>query len=227
MALPVTTRAAQGFALSHNQMDANFTDLNDAVDANAADITTAEADIVTAQADISALEATRYNYGWEDYNDSGAAYPKALTSAGTKYLLENDGAGPYSDSTFVIPGRGPIWDSAADDFNWGSAGADLVLGDTVDLRLDIDFISSGANHQFDVYLRMGLGTASEFDLHVAGFEFKASGTHNRSMSTVVYMGSNDILNHPAELYVSSDSTGDSVVYNGHFARYNLRSPSTT
>ena len=227
MTLPVTTRAAQGFALSHTQMDTNFTDLNDAVDANAASISAAEGDIVAAEVAISALETTRYTSGWEDYNDSGAAYPKALTAAGTKYLVENDGAGPYSDSTYIIPGRGPIWDAAADDFNWGIAGADLSLGDTVDIRMDVDFISSGANNEFDVYLRMGLGTASEFDLHVAGFEFKSAGTHNRTMQTTVYMGSADILNFPAEIYISSKTTGNTFTYNGHFARYNLRSPSTT
>lgn len=224
---PVTTRAGKGSALSHTEVDANFTILETSISANTTAINANAADITAAEADIAALQATTYTGGWEDYNDSGAAYPKALTVAGTKYLVENDGAGPYSSSMYAIPGRGPIWDVTADEFHWGSSGAELLLGDTVDLRMDMDFDAGGANHVFSVFLRMGVGSPSQFDLPVWSGEFRYAGVHNRILQALIYMGSSDIRDFPAELYVSSDSTGDEFTLNGVVARYNLRTPSTT
>jgi len=161
-----------------------------------------------------------YTHGFEDYNDSGSS--QALTS-GVYVDLTNNGSGIYTNKDYKLPdGRGDIWDTSNNEFDWSGAG--LQLGDTVDIRFDVTVTSNGANDAFTLSLDMAHGDAGEYKLEVFDQLLKVSGTHNITNWYSVYMGDTATLNNPAKVSMHSDSTGDTVVVNGWYVRTNPRNP---
>lgn len=101
-----------------------------------------------------------------------------------------------------------------------------MLGDTVDMRLDFSFTTTGANREITFGLTLAEG-GSPYDLTLGTTVFKSAGVHPMVVWSGVYMGDTNTLNNPALVWAQSDGSGDSVVYNGHYLRYNLRQPSMT
>ena len=211
--MAITKRLVKGSALTHTELDANFTDLDGRATANAAAI-------VALDTRTDALEATMYSHGFEDYNNTGAS--QALI-AGTAVKLTNNGLGAFTNTSYKIPGRGAIWDTSTNQFNWDTAG--LVLGDTALIRMDLTVTSSGANDGFSVDIDLAVGSGSGYSLNADYREYRTAGTYAWTGIIEVYMGDTNTLNFPAELMITSDSASDSVQYNGHYVKYSLRTPS--
>ena len=168
---------------------------------------------------------TAYTQGFEDYNDlTTTSTPIALTSAGTAYNMTNDGAGAFTNTTYRLPGYGPVWDVSTNSFDFSGAG--LVLGDTVDIRFDFDIINSGANGAYILGLDMAIGSPSSgaYTLEVDDHLYKSAATHKEVVMFSVYMGDTNTLNYPAKPTLTSDSTGDTVIVNGWYVRVVPRSP---
>ncbi|MBV1952760.1 MAG: hypothetical protein KUG64_11275 [Cycloclasticus sp.] len=166
---------------------------------------------------------TAHSHGWENHNDSTTTgAPIALTVAGTFYDLTNDSAGAQQEESYRLPTHNEIWNSTTGRFDWSGAG--LSLGDTVDMRIDIDIINSGANGDFDLKLDMAIGGSFPFSIDIERTYIKSPGTVNVSRWYSIYIGSTDVLNNPAKFSISSDSTGDTVVVNGWYVRTMLSSP---
>ena len=160
---------------------------------------------------------TAYTQGWEDYNDvTTTGTPIPLTLAATQYNLTNDGAGSFTNTAYRLPGYGPIWDVATNAFDFSGAG--LVLGDTVDIRFDLDIINSGANGAFDLEMDLAIGSAGPYTLEVDEHLYKSAATHKEVVLFSIYMGDTNTLNFPAKPTLRSDSTGDSVTVNGWYVR---------
>lgn len=166
---------------------------------------------------------TAYTQGFEDYNDlATTSTPIALTLADTAYELTNDGAGVNTELSYRLPGYGAIWDVATDSFDFSGAG--LVLGDTVDIRFDIDIENSGANGEYDFKLNLAIGSGAAYSLEMDDHLYKSTGTHKEVVMFSIYMGDNNTLNFPAQPTMTSDSTGDTVTVNGWFVRVVPRNP---
>lgn len=164
-----------------------------------------------------------YTQGFEDYNDlATTSTPIALTAADTDYTLTNDGAGAFTNTTYRLPGYSAIWDVVEDEFDF--AGAGLALGDTVDIRFDLDIVNSGANGAFELRMQMAQGSGNEYTLEVDDHLYKSAATHKEVVFFSVYMGDTDTLNYPAEVTMRSDSTGDTVIVNGWYIRVIPRNP---
>ena len=160
---------------------------------------------------------TAYSQGWEDYNDvTTTGTPIPLTLADTPYNLTNDGAGAFTNTAYRLPGHGPIWDVSTNAFDFSGAG--LVLGDTVDIRFDLDIINSGANGVFDLKLDLAIGSAGAYSLEVDEHLYKSAGTHKEVVLFSIYMGDTNTLNFPCKPTLTSDSTGDTVTVNGWYVR---------
>lgn len=200
--MTITLRDTKGIALTHAELDENFTDLDTRL---------------TVEETV-----TKYTFGLEDYNDTGTSQP---LSDGTPIDITNDGAGPYTNVAFKIPGRGAIWNTTLNQFEWNTAG--LVLGDTVDIRFDFLLTTGGANREVSVALDLAHGHASEYTLNVGTTLFKDAGTYQVTRFMGLYMGDANTLNNPGKITMTGDGVGDSIVYNGHFVRYALRTPSAT
>ena len=217
--MTITTRAIKGSALTHSELDGNFTDLDGRATANAAAGVATDVIVTANVARLVALEdpLTIYTMGFEDYNDlATTATPIALTAADTKYPLTNDGAGAFTNKTYQLPGYNDIWNTSTNKFDF--AGAGLVLGDTVDFRIDCDIINSGANGAYILHMDLGIGSGGAYTLEIDEHLFKSAGTHKEVVMFSIYMGDTNTLNFPAHFSMESDSTGDSVVVNGWYVR---------
>lgn len=213
--MAVTLRATKGSALSHTELDANFTDLMGG--AGTAD------EVRAADGAGDGSYKKIYTQGWYDYNDvATTSTPIPLTAAGTFYDLTNDGAGANTNDTYKLPNAGAIWNTTSNQFEWDTAG--LSVGDTVDIRFDFDIVNSGANGEFVMNMDMAHGHASEFALGIHRVGVKSAGTINVVRWWSCYMGSQDVLDNPAKLAMSSDSTGDTIIVNGWYVRVTPRNP---
>jgi hypothetical protein len=153
--------------------------------------------------------------GWWDYNDlTTASTPIALTSAGTQYELTNDGAGTYSDDTYALTGISDIWNTSTDRFDFSG----LSLGDTVDFRIDTEFVTTTTNTAISVDIELGVG-GTPYQLPIfSDQDKKSAGTYQMTGMFSIYMGDANTLNNPARLLAKADKTGTTVKVNGWFVR---------
>jgi hypothetical protein len=217
--MAVLLRADKGSALTHPELDENFSTLLASDTAHESRLDAAEAAIVVNEDAIALLDdpLTIFTMGFEDYNDlATATTPIELTLADTRYALTNDGAGPFTNTTYRLPGYNAIWDVATDAFDF--AGAGLVLGDTVDIRIDIDIDNSGANGSFILGMDLAIGSGGPYNLAIDEQAYKSAGVHKKVAMFSIYMGDTNTLNFPAKLTLESDTTGDEVRVHGWYVR---------
>lgn len=153
-------------------------------------------------------------HGIYDYNDL-ATHTTPITVPGTNtyVYITNDGLGQYSSTEFSLPGITNVYDTSLNQFDWG----DLVLGDTVDIRLDLTVITTTPNQSVDVDLEMGIGSGAPYDILFSQNIFKAAGNNPVNRFTSVYMGNTLTLNNPAKFKIRSDAAA-TVVVNGWYCR---------
>lgn len=161
--------------------------------------------------------------GWEDVSHGGGS--QALT-ASTRTKVLNDAAGAQTDDTYNLPGAtGSVWDSTNSQFDWSAAG--LEVGDTVDLRLDLDYTVNTGNDGFLLELDMAVGGTTPFTIPLDERNIDNAGTQQVVRFLSVYIGSSDVLDNPAEIYVTADSAGDSIEINGWYVKLEPRNPRFT
>ena len=213
--MAITYRGVKGSALTHTELDGNFTDLV------AADVST-DAAVAALDTRVDSLELTHYTHGFEDYNHAGSS--QALL-AGTPVKILNDGAGPFTNMSYKIPGRGDVWNTTNNHFDWTNAG--IALGDTVLIRMDFSVTTNNANDGFSVDLELAVGSGANYTLNVDYREWRYGGTYNWVVLAEIYMGDTNTLNFPAEIHLTADTNGDSVQYNGHYVKYTPRVATAT
>jgi hypothetical protein len=149
--------------------------------------------------------------GWYNYNHSGATVP--LTLASTYYDLINSTAGVNTNITFAIPGATTIWNSGTNRFDFTS----LVIGDVLDLRMDIVLTTTNVNTAVDLVLELAVGSGTPVELPVvAQRDIKTAGTYQLTFNIPFFLGSTLIKNNPARLKMRADKTGATVAINGWF-----------
>lgn len=155
--------------------------------------------------------------GIYDYNDvTTQSTPIALTVVDTDYELTNDGAGVNSYKN-ALTGLPDVWNVSTDRFIW-TGGSVLAIGDTVDLRLDVEVTTSTVNSSVTIELEMDVdGTPYRIPL-IPGQNFKVSGVFNQIRWMGVYMGSSATLNGGGRIIARSDTAGVSIKVNGWYLR---------
>lgn len=179
-------------------------------------------DVVFPAGSMLATENPLYNHGFEDYNATNVALTPA---AGVRAKVLNNGLGAFTNKAFKIPGRGDIWDTANNQFTFANAG--LKLGDTVLLRLDFSVTTNASNNGIIVELDLAIGSGGAYTLLLDTQDWRTAGTYGKIVLAEIYMGDANTLNNPAEIYVTSDTGGESITYNGHYVKYSLMTPSAT
>jgi hypothetical protein len=158
--------------------------------------------------------------GVYDYNDlTTASTPIPLTLAATRYKLTNDKAGAFTNTTYSLAGLDDVWVAGATNhFDWTN-GTKLALGDTVDLRVDVEFVTSTNNTEIKLDLDLGVGDAGAYTLPlIDGSNVATAGTTRRIIQFSIYMGDTTTLDFPAEIYARASKTGTTVKVNGWFVR---------
>ena len=150
-----------------------------------------------------------------DYNDlATATTPINLALANTQYELTNDGLGPDTNLTFKYTDIANLWNTTTNRFDFSN----LSLGDTVDIRFDVEYTTPGANNAVLLDIELGVG-GTPYQLPIITFtNFKAAGAYQQVVWYSIYMGDTNTLNNPARLLASSDTAGVDVKVNGWYIR---------
>ena len=156
--------------------------------------------------------------GVYDYNDvTTASTPISLAVAGTQYELTNDGAGAFTNVAYPIPGLANMWDVATNRFIFKD-GTVLALGDTVDIRFDVEVTTSTTNTAIDLVIELGIG-GSPYQLSIINeADKKAAGTYKLIRWFGIYMGDSNTLDNPGRVLAAADKTGVTVKVNGWYIR---------
>lgn len=156
-----------------------------------------------------------WRLGVSDYNDLATqTTPITLVSAGVNYELTNDGLGPFTNTTYKTTELGDLWDTGTNRFDFSN----MSLGDSIDIRIDIEVTTTGANRVLDVDLELGVGGSPYTIPFVASSYVKTASVFRGVRWMSIYMGDTNTLNNPARILVRSDGAGDSVVVNGWYIR---------
>lgn len=158
--------------------------------------------------------------GMWDYNDTATTTtPIVLAVADTLYPLTNDGLGVNTLLTYALPELSNIWNVSTNKLDFTM----LELGDTVDVRVDIEVTTTGANHEIVLEWAFAEGGAP-YSLQIVRQNFKAAGTYTFTVMHSAYMGDLNTRDNPSVFKVASDTgTTDSVVVHGWFVRTVTRS----
>lgn len=157
---------------------------------------------------------TTVKMGFWDYNDSiTATTPIALSPLGTFVQLTNSGGGAQTQLTYGLPITPAIWNTATNYLNFNG----LSLGDTVDIRIDMDVITTTANCELSVVAEYGIGV-TPYTLTIGRDYFKTTGTYPVSMTHSLYIGNVLTKDSPARLLCKSDVTGTTVKVKGWFIK---------
>lgn len=169
----------------------------------------------------SVTEQTPSRMGWQDWNDvTTTGTPITLSTASTFFVMTNDGAGASSSTAYKIPDHGNIWNTSTNRFDFTS----LALGDSVDIRWDMTFTTTGANHEIIIEIQLAEGTGGVYQLPFARHNYKAAGTYRETGNIWVYMGDTNTKDNPASIQVSSDTgTTDTITVTGWAVRTITRS----
>lgn len=167
--------------------------------------------VLTADGDGTTSFRNPTMMGWYNYNHSGSTVP--LTLAATYYDLINSTTGVNTNISFALPGATTIWNSGTNRFDF----TNLVIGDVLELRVDIVVTTTTANTALDLVLELAVGTGSPVELPIiAQRDIKTTGTYQLTFNIPFFIGSTLIKNNPARLKVRADKTGASVAINGWF-----------
>lgn len=146
--------------------------------------------------------------GVVDYNDLATASTPLSLSAGVALQLENDGAGSFTNLTYIPSGVASLWDTTLDQLDF----SDLKLGDKVLLRLDVTLTTLSANTDIDMTMDLAIG-GTPYSLDISRESFKSTGTYNITETFPVYMGDANTRDNPGEIMLETDKNA-TVVVNG-------------
>ena len=158
--------------------------------------------------------------GWWNYADlATTTTPIPLTLANTDYILTNDGAGAQTITVNALPGVDPLWVVGTNRFDFTG----LSIGDTVDIRVDIDINTVGANDTISVGLELAEGAVTYTIDIVGSASYKTAGEHSIVTYTGVYIGDSNTKDNPGFLKAQCDNTGATVHVHGWYIRAITRS----
>jgi len=160
--------------------------------------------------------------GFIDYADSATAITPLTVVANTPLKLTNDGLGANSNYANKPYGVTDLWNTTFNEFDF----TQLEVGDLVKIRFDLDVTSGGANQTAHGYMKLGVGSPSEFQLSLGEGFAKSAGSHDVVQMTSLYIGSEDIRDYPAEVYFLSDG-GGTLVVNGWYVEAVRRNVNVT
>jgi hypothetical protein len=157
---------------------------------------------------------TSFKMGFWDYADTAtSSTPLALSVANTYYQLTNNGLGVDTNTTYALPGIPNIFNTATNYFNFAS----LKLGDTVDIRIELEIVTTAANNVLSLEMELGVGSAP-YRVPVRQYYIKAAGTYKLVGVLPLYMGNTLTRNNPARLMIVNDTTGSTIKVVGWYTR---------
>ena len=183
--------------------------------------------IITTNADGTALVMSEIptipdpylaSIGFFDYADLDTQTTPLLFVTGVDKKLTNDGLGATTNKNYPPYGITDVWSTSTNACNFSQ----LSLGDAVGIRFDVTATTTASNQVVRAYIKLGVGTASEYKLQIFSENIKTSDENHRVFYTKLYIGNEDIRTAPAEFYILSDNNG-TVKVNGWYFQIERRS----
>ena len=161
-------------------------------------IQTNESSTITSTEAMSAIQAVLGGLtGFLVYNDSGTPI---VHTGGVDTVLTNDELGAQTLKTFAPNGVTDIWNASSGLFDF----SELSNGDMVDIRLNIEVVTSSANQEIEIDMELGIGGFS-YLIPFSHDVYKTTGTKIEGGYEGIYMGDdNTRLNGARFVFKSTD-----------------------
>jgi hypothetical protein len=95
----------------------------------------------------------------------------------------------------------------------------LKIGDTVDLRLDLNWTTSVVSTRIDLSIEMAVGSGSSYQIPLTNTTtFKDADTYNIASYDGIYIGSQLEIDYPARLLARQDTANGTIDVKGWYIR---------
>ena len=121
--------------------------------------------------------------GFFDYADLATQTTPISFVNGVDKKLTNDGLGATTNKNYPPYGITDVWSTSTNACNF----TQLSLGDAVGIRFDVTATTTSANQDISGYIKLGVGTASEYKLQIFSENIKTSGENHRVFYTKLYV----------------------------------------
>ena len=193
--MTITLRSTKGSALTHNELDGNFVDLNSRV-----------------------AKADNARTGLVDYNDLATQSASITLPGGVFTAMTNDKLGPSTITTYFPEGVTTLFNSTTNQFDF----SELSLGDQVFFRFDFIVTTTANNTDVTARFRLGIDDPNEYTVPIFGpTSYKTAGTRSYGFWSGVYMGDDHTLNDPGAIEIMADKNS-SIVVNGWYSPILIR-----
>lgn len=170
---------------------------------------------VTKHILLGAIHQTKV--GFFDYNDAATGGTPISHNGSEGYKkLTNDGAGAFTNLTYIPVGMTTLWNTTTNQFDF----SELSLGDMIDLRVDIDVTTTAPNQEVVVRVTLAIGGVP-YSLEVDRAVFKSAGTYKMLSYTGGYMGDANTLDNAGEVQLDTDDAA-TVTVQGWYCKVTRR-----
>tara|TARA_R110000851_G_scaffold40690_4_gene102479 strand:- start:33 stop:770 length:738 start_codon:yes stop_codon:yes gene_type:complete len=160
------------------------------------------------QVSLSGLPVDNLAGGFADYNDlATASSPIAVIGGGAAVVLPNDKLGPFTNTDFLPAGVTSLWDSVGSTFDW----SELKLGDTLEIRVELEVTTVSPNTSINVNLRLGTAPDDYLISYFPELNIKTAGMYRINPYKGIYMGDNNTLDNGGQFLIASDKDLDVIV----------------
>jgi len=164
--------------------------------------------IYEVTSDQSSVRIVGPDTGFYDYENTLPA--QTITGNSTYQKLNNNGLGTHTKKQFRPRGLDldGVWNVTTNQFDFSQ----LSLGDQLLIRIDLTITPSTPNQDIDIAINFDIGGES-FLLMVDHLIPKRTDDIGRHISYVaIYMGTQNVIDNPAEILVRSDATTTILVH---------------
>lgn len=161
--------------------------------------------------------SARSNDGWADYNNASGSI---AVLAGEWTTLENDGAGAFTNTTYLPPGVSRLLDTATGAMDF----TELALGDEVQIRQDVNVRPSVNGAQVEMRVKLGAGAGTYYLTHSTAVLNQGGGVDYPLIQLLhIYMGDTNTRANPGVIQIrcTEDAT---ITNNGSYITAKRRSP---
>ena len=173
-------------------------------------------DIAAEWGSIDQSQGDNFAGGLVDYNDSTTAGTPLVILAGVPKILTNDGAGAFTNKSFLPVGVTDIWDEV-DSFDW----SELPLGSMIDIRLDISLTTASPNTTVEIDLHLGTGGGAYTIPFVTDADFKIAAVHTVNKYNGIYIGDANTKDNGGQFKITCDKNS-TVIVNGWYCKIIIR-----
>lgn len=167
------------------------------------------------------ISTKREAIGVYDYNDLATQTTPLNYTGSDPFYLTNDGLGVFTNKTYKLTGVNDVYNVSINAFDFTV----LELGDTVDIRLDLDITTSAPSQTVKIIIELGIGSfpVGTYQLNFAGERlYKTVKLYpNETWFNSIYMGDLTTRDNDAK-FIFESSNPATITVNGWYCKVSKR-----